>query len=322
MGEGRRTRWRELAERAEAQAAVQGGVIARARLRELGVDRGMEARLVRNRRWARCGSRAVATHTAPLGHLGLRWRAVIEVGGDAMIDGVSALLHADVSGLSDEVVHVSVHHLARAPRVEGVLVHKVSRRCEPELQARALSDALPCTPVSLATLRAAQWAVSDRQAALFLVLPVQQRLVRPSDLRAMHEVYRGRRRRALVSRLIDDVDDGAHSLGELDFAAACRRRGLPEPSRQQVVRCGDRRAYLDVRWDEVDLVVEIDGSQHRQGLAVSDDNFRQNAVSIRSSTVLRIDLVGLRLQEDRFMDQVVAAFETLRRREPKTGRAS
>jgi very-short-patch-repair endonuclease len=104
--------------------------------------------------------------------------------------------------------------------------------------------------------------------------------------------------------LASDIADGAHSLGELDFAEMCRRRGLPAPSRQ-VIRHGPKGSvYLDVRWDDVGLVVEIDGSQHRQGLNVSDDNLRQNAITLQGDLVLRIDLVGLRLYQDEFLDQV------------------
>jgi hypothetical protein len=39
-------------------------------------------------------------------------------------------------------------------------------------------------------------------------------------------------------------------------------------------------------------------------VAVSLDNLSRNSVALTSDTVLRIDLVGLRLFEDDFMDQV------------------
>jgi very-short-patch-repair endonuclease len=103
------------------------------------------------------------------------------------------------------------------------------------------------------------------------------------------------------------MGDGVQSLGELDFARLCRSRGLPEPARQ-VVRQGPRgRIYLDVRWERHRLVVEIDGAQHREGLAVTADNLRRNALTLQHDTVLRIDLIGLRLFEDEFMAQVAYA---------------
>jgi very-short-patch-repair endonuclease len=68
-----------------------------------------------------------------------------------------------------------------------------------------------------------------------------------------------------------------------------------------------------VRWDDADLVVEIDGAQHTWGLAATDDQFRQNAVVIRGDRVLRMTLLGLRLAPDAFMDQVCQAHARFRR---------
>ena len=62
--------------------------------------------------------------------------------------------------------------------------------------------------------------------------------------------------------------------------------------------------YLDAHWRGSPLVVEIDGAGHRVGLAVTDDNLRQNEVSLGHDVVLRIDLVGLRVHEVAFMEQV------------------
>ena len=55
-------------------------------------------------------------------------------------------------------------------------------------------------------------------------------------------------------------------------------------------------------------MVEIDGAGHRVGLAVTDDNLRQNEVALGDDRVLRIDLVGLRVHETAFMRQVRRAF--------------
>lgn len=71
------------------------------------------------------------------------------------------------------------------------------------------------------------------------------------------------------------------------------------------------RVYLDVRWDAIGLVVEIDGSQHTRGLTVMDDALRQNEVVLTGDRVLRITLVGLRLKPDAFMRQVCRAHQVL-----------
>lgn len=282
------------------EAEPYGGVLSRALLRALGVDRDVVAREVRQGRWRLHGNQTVAMHTGPLGARALAWRAIWEVGVRiAAVDGVSSLQVAGLTGYVEPAVHVSIPHGCRVGSFDGVELHHVRRR-EDEL----IGAGVPRTRPEVAAVRAAHWAVSDRQAALLLAMPVQQRLVTGSRLLMAAHAVRGRDRRALVRQLARDIADGAQSLGELDFARMCRRRGLPTPSRQ-VIRHGPRgRIYLDVRWDDVALVVEIDGSQHRQGLRVTDDNLRQNAITLEGDRVLRIDLIGLRLYADAFLTQV------------------
>ncbi len=115
----------------------------------------------------------------------------------------------------------------------------------------------------------------------------------------------GRRRRGFVRRVLLDAADGVQSLGELDFARMCRARGLPGARPDRWCAEGPRgRIYLDVRWEALDLVVEIDGAQHREGLNVTADNLSRNAVTLQNDRVLRIDLIGLRLYEDEYLRQV------------------
>ena len=56
-------------------------------------------------------------------------------------------------------------------------------------------------------------------------------------------------------------------------------------------------------------MVEIDGSQHQWGVAATDDNFRQNDLVLRGDRILRMTLMGLRLEPERFMDQVVRGYD-------------
>ena len=133
---------------------------------------------------------------------------------------------------------------------------------------------------------------------------VQQRLTTGARLLSALTVVRNRGRRPFVRRVLRDIADGAQSLGELDFAQMCRRHGIPPPDRQVLRRTARGRVYLDGRWAGSRLVVEIDGAGHRVGLAVTDDNLRQNEVALGDDRVLRIDLVGLRVHEVAFMQQV------------------
>ena len=74
-----------------------------------------------------------------------------------------------------------------------------------------------------------------------------------------------RHRHALLTAL-DDIEQGAHALSEIDFARLCRRNGLPEPTRQSVRPDSSGRVrYLDVEWSTRTgrvLVVEVDGALH------------------------------------------------------------
>ena len=304
--------------RAALKALAHDGVLSRAELRALGWDRDAVARQVRADRWSTHGQQTVALHTGRIGEEARRWRAVWEVGARvAALDGVTALEAAGMVGFSDDRVHVSVKHTAVVSEVPGVRIHKVIRRIEGEVVGGgAVGDegGPTRTTPAVAAVRAAHWAVSDRQAALLMVMPVQQRIITGEQLVAATRRVRGRTRRRFIRVVAHDIADGAQSLGELDFATLCRARGLPEPSRQ-VVQHGPRgRVYLDVRWDDADLVVEIDGAQHTWGLAATDDQFRQNAVVIRGDRVLRMTLLGLRLEPDAFMDQVCEAHARFRRR--------
>jgi very-short-patch-repair endonuclease len=221
----------------------------------------------------------------------------------AALDGVSALLAAGVTGYAESAVHVSVPDAYSPGPSRGVRVHRVVRLDRELVTGRGVPRVRP----ALAAVRAAYWASSDRQAALVLVLPIQQGIVSAPQLRAAASMWSGRRRRALVPQLVCDITDGVRSLGELDFAQMCRRRGLPEPDRQVVRRTPRGRAYLDVRWRRSRLVVEIDGSHHGAGLAMVADHLRQNDVALRRDIVLRITLLGLRIAADAFMDQVERA---------------
>jgi hypothetical protein len=69
--------------------------------------------------------------------------------------------------------------------------------------------------------------------------------------------------------------------------------------------------YLDIGWEEIGLFLEIDGAGHRWGMAISDDHLRANAVTLERGTVLRMDVVGLLLVVDEFMDQVEQAHAAL-----------
>lgn len=282
-------------------AARFAGVAHRRDLRAAGIDRGAVRFEVAAGRWQKAGRHTVVVGTQPVTGQALMWRAVWETGAGAVLDGAAALVAHGLRGFRPDAIDVAVPADNRRHAVDGV-------RCRPRRElGPTIHVGVPRTRVEHATIRAAQWARSDRQAALIICLVVQQRLV-PAQrlLDAWRQVRRSPRRR-LIDDVVRDVCDGAHSLGELDFGRLCRRHGLPPPDRQVVRTTASGRIYLDVWWEDVGLAVEIDGGHHAIALNPVDDALRQNEVVIAGSAVLRIPVIGLRIEADRFMDQVVRA---------------
>ncbi|HET6667160.1 MAG TPA: hypothetical protein VFG98_07760 [Intrasporangium sp.] len=289
-----------------AIGALHSGVAHRRDLRAAGLTRFDVASEVAAGRWRTGGRHTVVLGSeAPAGEA-LLWRAVWESGSGAVLDGVAALVAAGLKNFDPERIDVSLPANNRHRPVDGVRLHR-RREVGPTLSA-----GLPRVRPELATIRGARWAKSDRQAALIVCLVVQQRLVPPERIQAAWNGLARKPRGSILAQVIRDVCDGVHSLGELDFARLCREHGLPEPSRQVVRTLPGGRVYLDVAWEDIALVVEIDGGDHALALSPVDDALRQNAVVLAGEPVLRIPVLGLRLAPDRFMAQVVEGHRRLR----------
>ncbi|MBD3944644.1 hypothetical protein [Nocardioides ganghwensis] len=281
-------------------AARQGGVVSRAQAYATGLTRGELRAQVRARRWQRVWSRSVCVHTGEVSVLGRQWAAVFEGGDRGMLDGESSLVASGLKNYETSVLRVSVPRGVKPLRGVGLDIRRTRRWSADDLVATGV----PRTRVPVAAVRAAMWARSDKQASLLLMMPVQQGMTTPEHVgRALLAVRRDRRRE-LMHAVVDDMLGGVRSVGELDFARECRRRGFPEPDRQVVRRGKDGRYYLDVCWDDFGLVVEIDGIHHSWATSVVPDALRQNEVALGRATVLRLPLLGLRVAADEFFDQV------------------
>lgn len=289
-------------------AADHDGVAHRRDLRAGGVTRADVRSEVLAGRWRLEGIHTVVVGTGAMSHEARLWHAVWESGPGAVLDGVSALLVAGLRGFTTTTIDVTLPRANRRHRVDGV---RVRRRLE---VGPVIDVGIPRARPEVAVVRAAEWAATDRTAVLILCLVIQQRLVPPDRLLTAWRSVHHSRRRELLDRVIGDICDGAHSLGELDFAGLCRRAGLPPPGRQVVRQGSGGRIYLDVGWEEIGLVVEIDGGHHALALNPVADALRQNEVTLSGDLVLRIPVLGLRLDPEPFLDQVVRAFLDLTRR--------
>lgn len=290
--------------RVERLAASQDGVVSRRQALDLGLTRAEVRANLRARRWRRVGRQAICVHTGPLSRSAKHWVAVIEAGPRAFLDGESALVEAGLENFSTRGIRVSVPRGARVyRRLAGVDVRQTRRWRVDDV----VGSGLPRTRQAVAAVRAALWARSDREAALVLTMTVQQEIASAKEIGLEMLRVRRDRRRAFIHAVLNDLLDGVRSLGELDVAGECRRRGLPEPERQVLRKAQDGKYYLDVYWERWRLVVEIDGIHHAWVQQVVGDALRQNRLALDGDIVLRLPLLGLRVAPEEFFAQIEEA---------------
>lgn len=297
----RRRAWRQEVGRQVARR--HGGVANRADLLRAGLaDHDVRAEVDRGV-WHRAGCHTLCIEgAAPQGE-GLLWRALWESGPRAVLDGPSSLIAAGLLHWEEPLVHVCVPRNATVRDIPGVRCHVV----------RDIGPTIPFglrrTRPEVALIRAAEWARSDRAASTLIAMTVQQRLVPPAAVLDRWSQTRRSSRRRLLDSVIRDVCDGAHSINELDVAQACRARGIPEPTRQQVRRTSTGTVYLDLFWEGFGVHAEVQGAHHLWGLNGVDDAVRGNALAVgaRGLVSLQIPVLGWRLHPEVFLDQIADA---------------
>lgn len=299
--------------RVAAHAASQAGLLTRPQIRGLGVTAAqLEAELVADR-WRPVGRNTLAVAPPRPGDQVAWWLGVLECAPRAAagarpraaLAGLSALIAAGLRGIDDDgLVHIAAPKSSHpVPPPPGVRVHETRRWRDEDV----LTTGVPRARPEVATVQAALWARTDREASLLLVAAVQQRLTTVDPVAEVLDRIRRDKRRALLRAVLRDVAGGVHSLNELDFAGHCRARGLPEPDRQVVERSPHGTSYLDVRWSRWRVVVEIDGIGHLEPARWIDDSLRHNEIALAGQTVLRIPSLGLRLDPARHLDAVERA---------------
>jgi very-short-patch-repair endonuclease len=287
-------------------ARHQGQVLSRPQIYALGLTRWEVRGQVRRGAWKLIGDQSVLLHNGVLDPVGEQWAAVFQGGPRACLDGGSALIAAGLERYRMDRVRVSVPRGARIRRNHRFNIRQTRRWSADEI----LRVGIPRTQPATAAVRAALWARTDREATYVLTISVQQGIA-PVEAIA-HALLRVRRdkRRLLLHEVVNELADGARSLGEFDVVRELRRRGLPAPERQVLRKDGRNRYYLDLYWPEFRLVLEIDGIHHAWAENVVGDALRQNAVVLGGDRFLRLPLLGLRLEPDAFFGQIEQALRS------------
>ena len=265
-------------------------------------------------RWQSVLPGVAATHSGEVTARQRAWAAVLYAGRGAALAGDVALVeHGMRLPSRPEVVHVAVPEertvAGRAfagtdlTRVEP---HRVRRLSELRHPVRFP----PCARLAPSVLHAAAWAPSDRAAEWRVAAAVQQRLVRPQELRRALANMPRLHRRSLIATVLDDVELGAHAASELDFLRFLRRHSLPAPDRlQRPVRVGSLR-YLDAWWERQRVAAELDGAHHRTVGIWEDDVLRSNDLLVAGRyervLLLRFTTGNLRHDGPRVAGQLAA----------------
>jgi hypothetical protein len=255
----------------------------------------------------------VVTHNGPLTDEQRLWVALLGAPPGALLHGPSAAVQDGLRGLTPDgltlVIPGSSCNPAKAqldlPSDWGVEV-RWSRVLGPE-DVHALGVP-PRTRMPRSIVDAASERVSPLRSRVIVLAAVQQRLVTTAALwDALSR--RGRcRHRALIVESIRDASGGIESLPEREFELLRRRRGLPAPSRQSVLRRVDGRYYLDNDWPELGMRAEVHGIPHSEVRNWDHDLLRQNDITIAGGGLLIFSSYAIRHLDRVVGDQLARLF--------------
>lgn len=308
--QSRLARRREMALRAREQ----GGLLTTRQLALAGVTYAALDAETSAGRWAEVAPGVV--QLMPDEEMSARWRAVLTVAPRtdpserprAALGGVTALQFRGLRGIDDAgTMHVVAPKSSRPlARLAGVRVHETRRWRDADVVRAPIPHARP----AVAVIQAAFWARTDREAALLVCAPLQQRITSVDDVSVALRRVRRDRRRHLVGDMLTEFTGGVHSLNELDFARMCRSAGLPEPDRQVPCRHAGGSYYLDARWTRWGVVAEIDGIGHLELDRWLSDSLRHNHLATTGDAVLRLPSVGLRIDPGPYLTTIRRALLT------------
>lgn len=276
-------------------------VATRRQLELRGITSAQIAAQVAAGRWQLTGT-AVVLHNAALTRRQYERAVMINCGPRAVLTAFTGAGAWGLRGWERPDVHVLAPGGTTRPNLPHMVLHRARDWSQVSVARGPRLHQLPQALV----LGAASFE-QPRPACGLLAAAVQQRLTGPHELReALRSAVRTRHRRSLLLA-VDDIEQGAQALSEIDLRRLCSRYGLPPPTHQAVRKEPDgRRRYLDAEWRLAGrrLAVEVDGALHLAPLRWYDDALRQNEIVIGGTPVLRFPSVLVRDEQNRVADQI------------------
>jgi very-short-patch-repair endonuclease len=268
--------------------AEAAGVLPRERAAELSETR----RQIATGRWRSIGG-VVVQHNGPLTVDQSEWVALLRCGPGAVLAAWSAMAAAGARLQRPQRPQVVLPWTADVPRGVDADIRRTRLLGPTEVHPTRQP---PQLRLARAAVDAASIARAPDDVRAQLCLPLQQRLLRPDDVRAAVLRVGPIARRALMLRTLDEIEQGATSVHELRFLRLLRRAGLPQPDRQVLVQRIGGRYYLDCWWQAFGLQVEIDGLTHLDPSRWAADLVRMNELEL-VKTGRRLRFSGAQLFE-------------------------
>lgn len=269
----------ELTDRdlAELLRWVQDGVMTRQQLLAHGaVDHDIR-RLLRRKDLRRLHEGVYVNHTGALTLRQRQWAAVFAL-------WPAALSHESALPIRQgQVIHVAVAAGRRLAAPPGVALHHMSHLSE-RVDGRERPPRVRPEHATLDAM-AARIRRDDIPGAFALLADVAHgRHVAPEPLLAALAARRRIAGRSTIESMITDLRDGACSVLERGYLHRVERaHGLPRPTRQRTSRATGKRTDQDVRYDDFDLVIELDGRAFHDNPRARDADARRDLAELATS---------------------------------------
>jgi very-short-patch-repair endonuclease len=270
------------------RAVAQHGLVGRDELRAAGVSRQAVANRLRSPDWEAVTRRVLRlVGTAASGRQGAM-AAVLDAGDGAVVSHGAAAALWGLPGFDLGAIHVSRRRGGSGRPTPLATVHHPERLTTTHCDSR---HGIPTTGLARTVV---DLAATEHPARVELAAHAAVRLgVTWSALeQVLDEVGARGRPGTAVARSVIEGGHGRRPLGsglEGRFLRLLRLAGLPEPRRQVDLGAGDWVGRVDFLYDDVRLVIEVDGGWHHEGaLDIRRDKPRSAALVAAGFRVLPV----------------------------------
>lgn len=243
----------DAARHLRAQLLMQDGVAGHAQLAAGEVTKVDIERRLRRKELRRIHPRVYVDHAGPMTWAQRAWAAVLYAE-PAYLCWTSL---EEPRGRDDGApIHIAIDHARRISPQDGIVIHRMK-----SMEQRAYGGVPPRLAVEDNALAMAHDAKREIDAIARLAEVASRKYVTAATLRAALDRYPSVRRRSLLAGLIDDLEEGTHSVLEHGFLTKVERAHDLPPGRRQAPRPGpDGNQFRDVDYEAYQLVVELDGA--------------------------------------------------------------